>query len=996
MKEIKLFLASSYELEPDRARIGNLIRRLNDSYEKRFIHLRLIKWEDVDSFYNQVSKQQQYDGLIEQCVVFIGLFWHRAGKHTVHEAAVARKHMRPENMLIFRKTAPFRDDHEGSEDVKRFLERFPDEEKLKDSEAELGEFLKKRDTFFSYNDFSELSRVLSEKIEAYCASVEIREKEKARTYSRNTLQIHVAASPEVEPDVARLGDLVRYLDENSKNYCRIKMIDELPGSDMFVSICHTSAPYELRTEIESAIEENAKSETNGKPRLYFCMKYLGKDEKKDPSLDVLEKQFRETLTHYPDRYTHAPEMKLHFMLQLERLQRETSLSDSNLVVEKGVICQRVGQNLNPLMACGDMISLQKDVSYQKMKARLRELDAELENLKKQDAETEQDLTEKIQQCYQERSGIEERMDEKQKGYLKLARTLEEMIGQEQDELIQRVRELFQAGEIDHALDLLPKPKDQRREREERKKRHEAEDLRAYQVCSLTIDCLQAGNARKNRESIFDQYELLIDIAGDLRSEKKEANAYYDYASFLHSCGMYDKALECLDKALTVLSRVFDTNHPSFAAIYNYIGNVSCGKGEYETAMVNYVSAYSIYLMEYDDDHPTVASSYNNIANVWYREGDLDTSLEYFEKALATYLRSFGEDHPDVAACYNNIGNVWYAKGEYDKSLDYYDKALSIRLRAFGEDHPEVATGYTSIGSVLDCKGEYDKALEYDHKALAIQLRMCGEDHPEVAVSYNNIGIVWDNKGDSDKALEYHDKALSIRLRAFGGDHPEVAVSYINIGSIWSDKGEYGKALKYFDKALPILLRKFGENHPAVANIYIDIGTVFDRKDKYDKALEYYDKALAIQLRMCGEDHPEVAENYINIGGVLDSKGEYDKALEYYDKALATSLRSFGEDHPDVVSCYNGIGTVLDSKGEYHKALEYYDKALEIQLRLFGEDHPDVATSCSLKVLALQHLDCPDEEMECKRRAIAIARKFPDNIVCQAILTELSEDDKREP
>ena len=51
MKEIRIFLASSYELEPDRARVGNLIRQLNDEYEKRFLHLRLVKWEDLDSFY---------------------------------------------------------------------------------------------------------------------------------------------------------------------------------------------------------------------------------------------------------------------------------------------------------------------------------------------------------------------------------------------------------------------------------------------------------------------------------------------------------------------------------------------------------------------------------------------------------------------------------------------------------------------------------------------------------------------------------------------------------------------------------------------------------------------------------------------------------------------------------------------------------------------------------------------------------------------------------
>ena len=301
MKEIRIFLASAYELEPDRARIGNLIRRLNDEYEKRFIHLRLVKWEDLDSFYNKTEKQSEYDFHIRGCNLFIALFWHRAGRFTVHEVEVARASVDPQDILIFKKDGPIPKDYEGSEDIKRFEERYSkDQEALQISKQSLEQYLETQKPYSTYRAFSELEAVLTRKLEEYCGSVVVSEEEKKQTFSGNAIQIHVAASPEIEPDLARLGDLIRCLDENSKHYCRIRMIQELPECDMFVSMCHTSAPEPFQDEIARAIETRNQSGLD-KPYLYFCIKYLEAGSQKEQSMIELERRFKENLAHFPDR-----------------------------------------------------------------------------------------------------------------------------------------------------------------------------------------------------------------------------------------------------------------------------------------------------------------------------------------------------------------------------------------------------------------------------------------------------------------------------------------------------------------------------------------------------------------------------------------------------------------------------------------------------------------------------------------------------------------------
>ncbi|MEE0983668.1 MAG: tetratricopeptide repeat protein, partial [Bacteroidales bacterium] len=90
MKEIKVFLASSEELEQDREAFGNFIRRLDNLYEKRGIRIRLFEWEDLDSAYNDKRKQDEYNEYIKQSDIFLALFRTKAGEFTVEEFNLAK------------------------------------------------------------------------------------------------------------------------------------------------------------------------------------------------------------------------------------------------------------------------------------------------------------------------------------------------------------------------------------------------------------------------------------------------------------------------------------------------------------------------------------------------------------------------------------------------------------------------------------------------------------------------------------------------------------------------------------------------------------------------------------------------------------------------------------------------------------------------------------------------------------------------------------------
>lgn len=124
MKTIKIFLASSDELEVDRARFGNLVRRLDRIYERRGIRIELTEWEDLDAAYNGVRKQDEYNREIRKSDLFLAMFHQKAGKFTLEEFDVAteefKRHASPKVYAYMKDLAK---DEQEQPELTEFKER---------------------------------------------------------------------------------------------------------------------------------------------------------------------------------------------------------------------------------------------------------------------------------------------------------------------------------------------------------------------------------------------------------------------------------------------------------------------------------------------------------------------------------------------------------------------------------------------------------------------------------------------------------------------------------------------------------------------------------------------------------------------------------------------------------------------------------------------------------------------------------------------------------
>ncbi len=86
---IRIFLASSSELEKDRDAFDLYFRQQNDQLRKQRIYLEIVRWEKFLDAMSETRLQDEYNKAVCNCDVFVSLFFTKAGKFTAEEFEVA-------------------------------------------------------------------------------------------------------------------------------------------------------------------------------------------------------------------------------------------------------------------------------------------------------------------------------------------------------------------------------------------------------------------------------------------------------------------------------------------------------------------------------------------------------------------------------------------------------------------------------------------------------------------------------------------------------------------------------------------------------------------------------------------------------------------------------------------------------------------------------------------------------------------------------------------
>lgn len=701
MKTIKVFLASSDELTDDRIAFGNLVRRLDEIYERRGIRIKLFEWEDYDAAYNCRRKQDEYNDKIKSSDMFLALFHTKAGQFTIEEFDVAteefRKHASPK---VYAYCKDLQTGERESPELTEFKRRLFEE---------MGHYWCR----YNNRDSMQLHFVMQLQLVETSGQVEkLKIKENTivlegipiakmdqlqfaagnKAYQRMSMEL--AELPEkIEKARQRLEkfpddeDLKDDLQQKLNRYNQLKNEFEQLQQALFETAQRITAMQEERVSdlLRRAID--AFSE--------------GNLERANALLDEV--------AHEADRHIaqlDSDRMLVHRDIEAFQLQAKTVMADVSIPINDRI--QRVAaiyakaddwaersalpkEKYESLLV--DYVTfLSKNAFYDRAMTINQRLLSLREALYGKDHHT-------IATTYNNIGWIHERLG-----------SYYEALEYHYKAMAIRLR-LFGTDNPATAQSL-------------------------NNIGMVYLAQSRYAEALENlRNALSIRKETLTDTHPDI------AQSYNNIGFAYYQQGKYSEALEYYSEALVIQKKIFGEEHEAVALSYNNIGAAYINKGDGVKALEFYMKALAIREKLLGTEHPDIAASHNNIGMVLYNQGLSDKALEHYLKALSIWRKTLGPEHPNISTSYNNIGMVYCRQANYSKATEYFLKALAIQVKVFGNEHPDVAQSYNNIGTIYANQGDYPKALEYLNKALAIYEKFLGADHPNTKGVKANIDFV---------------------------------------------------------------------------------------------------------------------------------------------------------------------------------------------------------------------------------------------------------------
>ena len=610
MKEIKVFLASSEELKYDRLAFSDLIRKLDNIYEKRGIRIKLFQWEDFDAAYNDKRKQDEYNEYIKQSDLFLALFRTKAGQFTVEEFELARDEHREKGLP---KPHVYCRDLEQGETEDKTLSEF--KQRLFD---EMGHFFaryKNEDGlnlhFVMQLQLFENSR--SEQVETdgnlitFCGEpiaktdnidffaknkdfIRMREDLKDLNADIEDLLLRQASAPEDEKLKNRIQEkqnkrnaLQEEFEHYRKQILRIeRQIIELQGQ-------------EINEAVKRAMEAFAEGEVN----------------KADIILSEATQGVAQRREEYIEHKKTGEQMRKNLLADIDALlmKAETVLSNTEKTIE-----ERKSEALN---------------AYREADKTAQEIDCP--------AEKYIELLKKYGVFLAEYAYYEESIEV----HLRFIQLSEETNGQNET----TANAYNNIGYDYNYLEEYDKALEYHNKALEIFKDVLGEN---HRDTATSYDGI--GVVYKNLEDYDKALEYFIkalEIRKEVLGEKYRdtANSYNNIGVVYHNFGDHDKALGYLNKALEIRKEVLGEKHRDTATSYNNIGVVYDVLGDYDKALEYYIKALEIYKVVLGEKHRDTANSYIGIGIIYTELEDYNKALEYLNKALVILKERLGESHP---------------------------------------------------------------------------------------------------------------------------------------------------------------------------------------------------------------------------------------------------------------------------------------------------------------------------------------------------------------
>ena len=659
------------------------------------------------------------------------------------------------------------------------------------------------------------------------------------------------------------------------------------ASDICICMFHRKAGEYTIEEFNQALDEYVKSQSH--PKTFVYIRALIEGEMEDEALKRFKEDLFDRVGHYWCNYATDDAMKLHFVMQLERIipsvSGNASVTEGNhFKIENGVV-SLYGHKIAEL----DNLSFAaENPEYLSLKESIARLNTEIARLRATGvAELQPMIDEKQAELYKKR----ESLNRLESQLFDLALSINKLIGSGTP-VSERKRlaiEMFERGNSKGVVEILNE-KDIAADAAQARKEIEQGKLLVDSGRSL----IEAG-LQKTR-SLAEEYVLRV---------KALMTDYAEPRRFELACHAYEQGIELVRANLS------------------------------EEELAKSLFEYGCFLQ---------ANKRYDLAEVRYRE-----NLDIYQRLAAISPQVY---EPDLAMVQNNLGTLYEDTRRYGESEEMFLSVMEIRRRLVAANpqvyEPDLAGIQNNLGILYKDTQRYDDSEKMYLSAMEIYRLLAAVNpqvyEPDLAMAQSNLGTLYKDTRRYEDSEKLCLSAMEIRRRLAAANpqvyEPDLAMTQYNLGCLYSDTQRYEDSEKMYLSAMEIRRRLAVANpqvyEPDLADTQYNLGCLYYNIQRYEESEEMYLSALEVYQRLTAVN-PQVYEPYLvracnNLSFLFLAQGNFEEAERY-----AREGAKYDSTHHTI---YTNLAASLLLQGRYAEAEEIYLRYKEELKEDFLSDFED--------------------------------------------------------
>jgi non-specific serine/threonine protein kinase/serine/threonine-protein kinase len=359
-----------------------------------------------------------------------------------------------------------------------------------------------------------------------------------------------------------------------------------------------------------------------------------------------------------------------------------------------------------------------------------------------------------------------------------------------------------------------------------------------------------------------------------------------------------------------------------AALMNTMGRVYYDLGVYDKAAELVEEALTYRERTQGRGSLAVAASLNSLGAIKLEQGAHKDAEAMLEESLEIRRRLLGPDSAPVAETLVSLGALREGMGDWAGSEAIFREALAIHRKVLAPDDLALATSLNDLALVIGQEEKFEESEKLYRESTAIRRKRLGNEHPFVAQSLNNIGMLYVRQRRHAEAEPLFKEALAINRKAVGDVHPVVASNLNNLALVYMNTNRLPEAEEYFRQVVVLDRKIGGETGPRLPNALQSLGVVLTRERKFPEAEACLREAMALKRKRFAADHWEVATTKNLLGACLTDEGKYAAAEPLLLQSQAVIERQFGPTHDRTRVATARVVALYERWGKPDKAAEW--------------------------------------------------------------------------